>query len=89
MLINKGHFQHQEYKKDDESPKEEPEQKETEKPEVIEEQVEEVKEEEPVDKDQTEETELPPLISTDGDDDLLVCFCYGVMVFMFVIFGLV
>ncbi|KAK2412518.1 ENTH/ANTH/VHS superfamily protein [Trifolium repens] len=66
-----GNVKRLEYKKDDESPKEEPEQKETEKPEVIEEQAEEVKKEEPVDKDQTEETELPPLISTDGDDDLL------------------
>ena len=42
---------------------------------------EEVNEEEPVDKDETqpkeEEAELPPLISTDDTDDLLVCFWLG------------
>ena len=60
-----------EYQENDQSPKTEPEQKETVEPEAIEEQVEEVKEEEPVDNDQIEEVEFPPLISTDGDDDLL------------------
>lgn len=83
-------IQHQEYQENDQSPKKEPEEKETEKPEAIEKEAEEVKEEEPTDKDQTEEAELPPLISTDDDtDDLLVCFGYYVlMVFLFVIFGL-
>ncbi|CAK8564092.1 unnamed protein product [Lathyrus sativus] len=65
-----------EYQENDQSPKKEPEQKETEEPEAVEEQVEEeqveeVKEEEHVDEEQTEEAELPPLISTDADDDLL------------------
>lgn len=74
-------IQNQEYQENDQSPKKEPEQKETEEPEAVEEQVEEVEEEEHVDEEQTEEAELPPLISTDGDDDLLVCFCYELMVY--------
>ncbi|XP_058728965.1 putative clathrin assembly protein At5g57200 isoform X1 [Vicia villosa] len=60
-----------EYHENDQSPKQEPEQKETEEPEAVEEQVEEVKEEEHVVEEQTEMVELPPLISTDDDDDLL------------------
>ncbi|CAL5199286.1 unnamed protein product [Lathyrus oleraceus] len=66
-----GDVKRLEYQENDQSPKKEPEQKETEEPEAVEEQVEEVEEEEHVDEEQTEEAELPPLISTDGDDDLL------------------
>lgn len=68
-------IQNQEYHENDQSPIKEPEQQETEEPEAVEEEVEEVKEEEHVVEEQTEVVELPPLISTDGDDDLLVCFC--------------
>lgn len=72
-------MQHQEYHENDQSPKKEAEPKEPEEAQANEKPDEEDKEEELVDKDeaepQKEEVELPPLISTDSTDDLLVCFC--------------
>lgn len=69
----------QEYHENDQSPqREEAKHREAE---ASEQPDEEVNEEEPVDKDETqpkeEEAELPPLISTDDTDDLLVCFWLG------------
>lgn len=74
-------MQHQEYHENDQSPQSEAEPKESEEAEASEQPDEEVNEEELVDKDETqpkeEEAELPPLISTDDTDDLLVCFWLG------------
>jgi len=71
-------MQHQEFHENDQSPKKEAEPKEseeaktTEKPDEEEKGEEQVREDEPEPKEK--EVELPPLISTDSTDDLLVCF---------------
>lgn len=71
-------MQHQEYHENGQSPKKEAEPKESEEAQATEKPDEENKEEEQVHEDEPEpkeeEVELPPLISTDSTDDLLVCF---------------